>query len=114
MSQPQIITLLNGCCGNSSLTQVRSNWPYRIIYGQLAPSWPYPSFIGLLGQLSTSPTPRPLPLFLGLGVLSIFQGPIAPLATTRALGPTPYISGVLASLGHLGPLRPTVRGMRDP
>ncbi|MBW0532897.1 hypothetical protein O181_072612 [Austropuccinia psidii MF-1] len=43
MSQPQRITLLNGCCGNSSLTQVRANWPYHIIYGQLTPSsslWP--------------------------------------------------------------------------
>ncbi|MBW0541445.1 hypothetical protein O181_081160 [Austropuccinia psidii MF-1] len=114
LSQPQIITLLNGCCGNSILTQVRANWPYHIIYAQLAPSsalWPlgyltsslaiyglrpYTAFIGPLGQLPTSPTPRPLPLFLGLGVLSIFQGPMAPLATTRALGPTPYISTVLA------------------
>ncbi|MBW0535022.1 hypothetical protein O181_074737 [Austropuccinia psidii MF-1] len=71
-------------------------------------NWPYPAFIGIIGQFSNSPTPRPLSLSLGLGVFSVFQGPIAP-------GPTPYNMGrsfrpPMASMAHclwsLGPLGP--------
>ncbi|MBW0470459.1 hypothetical protein O181_010174 [Austropuccinia psidii MF-1] len=101
----------NGCCGNYSLT------PF---YGQLGHTtfhWPltspnlmhglkqYPALIGLFGQLSISPTLRPIPLVLGLGVLSAFQGPLASLATTKLLGLTPLIMGLLA-MGPLGPFLP--------
>ncbi|MBW0546796.1 hypothetical protein O181_086511 [Austropuccinia psidii MF-1] len=55
--------------------------------------WPYPAFIGPIGQFPTPPTPKSLSLFLGLWVFSVFQGPMASLATTRALGPTLYIKG---------------------
>ncbi|MBW0529570.1 hypothetical protein O181_069285 [Austropuccinia psidii MF-1] len=54
---------------------------------------PYPALIGLLGQQFTSSTPRPVPLVLGLGGPVTFQGPLASLVTTRALGPTPLIMG---------------------
>ncbi|MBW0515795.1 hypothetical protein O181_055510 [Austropuccinia psidii MF-1] len=108
------------------------NWPYDkfmanftplVLYGLLAIApfhWanmapnllyvlrPYPAFIRLIGRFPTSPTPRPFSLFLGLGVFSVFQRPLAPLATTRNLGPTLYIKGwtLMAFLGHLGPLLP--------
>ncbi|MBW0545124.1 hypothetical protein O181_084839 [Austropuccinia psidii MF-1] len=68
------------------------NWPYNMfmaIHGLK----PYPALIGLIGQFSTSPTPIPLSLSLVVDVFSVFQGPMALLATTRFFGPTPYIIG---------------------
>ncbi|MBW0537571.1 hypothetical protein O181_077286 [Austropuccinia psidii MF-1] len=66
---------------------------------------PYPALIGLFGQLSTSPTPRPIPLFCAWGVHLDFQGPMGALAITRVLGPTPLIMGILGHLDPLGPLQ---------
>ncbi|MBW0569955.1 hypothetical protein O181_109670 [Austropuccinia psidii MF-1] len=84
VSQPQRMTLLYWCCGNSNL---RPGWgqlatPY--LYGQFGPLWcpmafftyhsslanhglrPYPAIIGLPGQF-----PYPQPLLSGLGGLSV-------------------------------------------
>ncbi|MBW0584316.1 hypothetical protein O181_124031 [Austropuccinia psidii MF-1] len=64
---------------------------------------PYPETIGLFGQFSTSPAPKPTPLFWAWGVH------LAPQALTRAFGPTPLTMGSkaqMAFLGHLGPLKP--------
>ncbi|MBW0541638.1 hypothetical protein O181_081353 [Austropuccinia psidii MF-1] len=82
LSQPQIITLLYWCCGNSSLTQARDNWPYHIIYGQLDP-------LVLYGLLANSPPHQPQPITFAFGRGGSFQ-------SSRGLwplGPTPYISG---------------------
>ncbi|MBW0572805.1 hypothetical protein O181_112520, partial [Austropuccinia psidii MF-1] len=68
-----------------------ANWPPWVFYGihTMTPPHghftastilyglrPYPAVIGLLGQFSTSPTPRPSSLILGLGG----QPPMAPTA----------------------------------
>ncbi|MBW0549886.1 hypothetical protein O181_089601 [Austropuccinia psidii MF-1] len=90
LSQPQISTPLNGCCGNSNLNPSNMHWPYNMFMANCTPFgslWPlghntlplskyglrpYPTFIGPIGQFPTSPTPRPLSLFLGLrGLLSL-------------------------------------------
>ncbi|MBW0470091.1 hypothetical protein O181_009806 [Austropuccinia psidii MF-1] len=74
--------------------------------GHILHNWPFWQILHLTNPLANS-------FVLGLGVHLDFQGPFAPLATTRALGPTPLIMGVL---GNLDPLRsvgsnprPTVR-----
>ncbi|MBW0523700.1 hypothetical protein O181_063415 [Austropuccinia psidii MF-1] len=59
VSQPQRMTLLDGCCRNSAWSQAGANWSHHVFYCQLAPfgllwpqaiSWPIP----------ITPTPRPL------------------------------------------------------
>ncbi|MBW0475275.1 hypothetical protein O181_014990 [Austropuccinia psidii MF-1] len=109
----------NGCWGNSGLNPVYVQLAISPFYWSLmGPNLiyglrPYAAFISLVGQFSTSPTPRPLSFSLGLGGLFGLPGPMAALTNTRSLGPTPYIMGVLAFLRHLGPLwplQPIVRG----
>ncbi|MBW0523730.1 hypothetical protein O181_063445 [Austropuccinia psidii MF-1] len=70
-------------------TSTGHSWPQTSIY-DLRPS---PALIGLLGQLSTSPTPRPIPLVLGLG---------CPFSLPRAL---PLL------LWAFGPFRPPTASM---
>ncbi|MBW0575129.1 hypothetical protein O181_114844 [Austropuccinia psidii MF-1] len=76
---------------------------------------------GPFGQSFTSPTPRPIPFFWALGVHLYFLEPLAPLETTRALGPTRLIMGFLGHLAPQLPLpstghnpRPTLRGTLRP
>ncbi|MBW0585652.1 hypothetical protein O181_125367 [Austropuccinia psidii MF-1] len=69
-------------------------WPQAISCRHW-PSWPIP----------TSPTPRPSSLILGLGVILSSRGPPGPLAIILGFRATPSIIGVLAFLGHLGPLK---------
>ncbi|MBW0509126.1 hypothetical protein O181_048841 [Austropuccinia psidii MF-1] len=82
MSQPGIITPLNGCCGNSSWSPGYGQLAIKDVYGQLYPFgalWPiggntpppakygprpYPAFIG---QFSTLPIPKPLSFFWAWG-----------------------------------------------
>ncbi|MBW0558976.1 hypothetical protein O181_098691 [Austropuccinia psidii MF-1] len=52
---------------------------------------PYPSTIGPYGQLSTSPTPWPIPFFWAWGIHPVFQGLLDPQYITRAFRPTPLI-----------------------
>ncbi|MBW0466415.1 hypothetical protein O181_006130 [Austropuccinia psidii MF-1] len=62
VSQPRIITPLNGCCSNYILTQVRANLPYHIIYGQLPPSsalFPLGHIQPSLAFLANSPPHQP-------------------------------------------------------
>ncbi|MBW0532237.1 hypothetical protein O181_071952 [Austropuccinia psidii MF-1] len=33
LSQPRVMTLLHGCCGNPAWNQVGANWPHHILYG---------------------------------------------------------------------------------
>ncbi|MBW0538317.1 hypothetical protein O181_078032 [Austropuccinia psidii MF-1] len=69
LSQPQVMTLLHGCCGNPAWNQVGANWPHHIFNGQLGPfghstfPWPFmaPIIIGLPGQF---PYPQPPGLYL--------------------------------------------------
>ncbi|MBW0545090.1 hypothetical protein O181_084805 [Austropuccinia psidii MF-1] len=61
-----------------------------------------------LAPLANSPPHQPpshYPCFWAWGVFSVSEGPMAPLATTRALGPTIYISRVWAK-GQLDPFWP--------
>ncbi|MBW0526892.1 hypothetical protein O181_066607 [Austropuccinia psidii MF-1] len=69
-----------------------NNWSILVLYGL----WATPSFTGPLWPQANS-------LVLGLGVHLDFQWPLVPLATTRALGPTPFIMGILGHLDHLWP-----------
>ncbi|MBW0525453.1 hypothetical protein O181_065168 [Austropuccinia psidii MF-1] len=121
MSQPRAITPPMGVCGNHSLTSFYVQLAISSFLWPIGPYWcfmafgthllslanhglrPYPALIGLFGRSSTSPTARPIPSFWALGVHMDFQGPLAPLATTRAFGKTHLIMGFL---GHLDPLRP--------
>ncbi|MBW0580843.1 hypothetical protein O181_120558 [Austropuccinia psidii MF-1] len=85
-SQPQIITPLNGCCGNSSLTQVRANWPYHIIYDQLAPSislWPQAISCHHWPSWPTLHLTNPQAITIVLGHLC----PLWPLPPVGLLGP---------------------------
>ncbi|MBW0574266.1 hypothetical protein O181_113981, partial [Austropuccinia psidii MF-1] len=90
----------------------RANWPYHIIYGNCPPLGhltsslakyvpkPYPAFIGLIGQFSTSTTPRPLPLFLVLAKRG--QGGIPP-APKPQVGPPEPVCDPKWPKGTLGP-----------
>ncbi|MBW0512709.1 hypothetical protein O181_052424 [Austropuccinia psidii MF-1] len=111
---------LNGCCGNSILTQVRANWPYHIIYGKLAPSsnlWPswltlhltnpqsITFFLGLGGPLDLPEAYGPWhnPLYLwGFGLNGLF-GPFRP--PTASTVDSPW------SVGPLGPFWPKSKGV---
>ncbi|MBW0534847.1 hypothetical protein O181_074562 [Austropuccinia psidii MF-1] len=61
-----------------------ANWPPLVLYGLLVIA-PFPLAISCHHwppwPTSTSPTSRPLSLFLGPGVLSVFQGSKDPLAS---------------------------------
>ncbi|MBW0576714.1 hypothetical protein O181_116429 [Austropuccinia psidii MF-1] len=80
-----------------------ANWPPWVFYGihAMTPPHglrPYAAVIGLLGQFSTSRTPRPSSSILGLG------GPLQPL---RPMGRgLRSISHGPRSVGHLGPFWP--------
>ncbi|MBW0563644.1 hypothetical protein O181_103359 [Austropuccinia psidii MF-1] len=76
-----------------------ANWPPLVLYGLR----PYPAFIQPFGQLSTSPTPRPLPLFLGLGGPYNLLGAYGPSSHLQTSWPNPFYYG---GLGHLGPFWP--------
>ncbi|MBW0508433.1 hypothetical protein O181_048148 [Austropuccinia psidii MF-1] len=67
---------------------------------------PYPAFIGLIGQLFTSPTPRPLSLFLGLGGIFSLPGAYAPSSHHHRPWPNPLYWGGFGLNGLLGPFRP--------
>ncbi|MBW0562800.1 hypothetical protein O181_102515 [Austropuccinia psidii MF-1] len=93
------------------------NWAYNmfmancnllVLYGLLAITpfhWPNMAsghILPSLASLANSPPHQPpghYPCFFPWRVLSVFQGPMAPLATTRALGRTLNIRGS-------GPFRP--------
>ncbi|MBW0518385.1 hypothetical protein O181_058100 [Austropuccinia psidii MF-1] len=108
VSQPHRMTLLHLVLRQfQPENQVGANWPPHIFYGQLAPSgalWPFghswPQAISCNQwppwPISTTPTPRPLSLFLGLGVPFVFQEVLGPLAITIILGPRPFIKGFRA------------------
>ncbi|MBW0471428.1 hypothetical protein O181_011143 [Austropuccinia psidii MF-1] len=94
------------------------NWPYNVfitnctllvLYVLLALTpfhWPYPAFIGLIGQFPTSPTPRPLSLFLRLG--SLLSIPVGYGSSSHHQGPWPNPSyeGGLGLKALFGPFRP--------
>ncbi|MBW0515628.1 hypothetical protein O181_055343 [Austropuccinia psidii MF-1] len=92
-----------------------ANWSILVLYGLWVTSpelaiyglMPYPALICLFGQLSISSTPRPIPLVLGLGFLSPFQGPEAP-------GPYPFDQGLKGHLRPLQCLQPAGRGPYGP
>ncbi|MBW0517746.1 hypothetical protein O181_057461 [Austropuccinia psidii MF-1] len=86
----------------------------NLIYGLR----PYPETIGLFAQFSTLPTPRLIPFF-GPGRFCLdVQEILAPLANTRAIGPTRFIMGSRAiwalygpqSVGPLGRFWPKSKG----
>ncbi|MBW0583236.1 hypothetical protein O181_122951 [Austropuccinia psidii MF-1] len=112
LSQPQVMTLLHGCCDNPAWNQVGANWPHNIFYGQLAPfgvlwpfgdstfPWPFMAsghILPLLASLANFhiPNPRPLSLFLGLEVSFCLLGGSGPPSQNH-----PF------SLGGLGPKWP--------
>ncbi|MBW0475522.1 hypothetical protein O181_015237 [Austropuccinia psidii MF-1] len=67
---------------------------------------PYPDFIGLMGQFSTSPTPRPLSLFLGMGGLFSLAGAYGPPSHHQGPWPNPLYYGGFGLNGLFGPFRP--------
>ncbi|MBW0528789.1 hypothetical protein O181_068504 [Austropuccinia psidii MF-1] len=63
LSQPQRLTLLHGCCGNSNqepswgqLATPYPLWPIGPLWCSMA-IWPYPAIIGLLGQFPHHQSP---------------------------------------------------------
>ncbi|MBW0576447.1 hypothetical protein O181_116162 [Austropuccinia psidii MF-1] len=95
MSQPQVMTLLHGCCGNLAWDQVGANWPHHIFYGQLDPFgllWPFGHttfpwrfmasghILPSLAFLANShiPNPQASIFFLGLGVSFVLLGGSGP------------------------------------
>ncbi|MBW0533056.1 hypothetical protein O181_072771 [Austropuccinia psidii MF-1] len=97
--------------------QPGANWPHHIFMSNLAPSgalwhfghitisWPFMASGHILPSLASLadfhiPNPQASTLFFGPG------GVLGPLALIIGSGPTLFIRGSLAFLGHLGPLRP--------
>ncbi|MBW0521769.1 hypothetical protein O181_061484 [Austropuccinia psidii MF-1] len=58
LSQPRVMALLHGCCGNLAWDQVGANWTHHILYGQLAPfgyitfPWPFMASSNILPSLA--------------------------------------------------------------
>ncbi|MBW0484267.1 hypothetical protein O181_023982 [Austropuccinia psidii MF-1] len=85
-----------------------ANCTLLVLYGLLAITrfrWPYPAFIG---QFPTSPTSRPLSLFLGLGGPFNLLGAYGPSSHLQGSWPNPFYHGALGLngpwyVGHLGP-----------
>ncbi|MBW0560751.1 hypothetical protein O181_100466 [Austropuccinia psidii MF-1] len=111
LSQSRVITPPMGLCGKYSLTLLYCQLVMASVLWPIGSFWcfmafgpyhlslatyglrPYPATIGPFSQFSTSPTPRPVPLFCAWGVHLAFQGLEASSAITRAFGPTPLNMG---------------------
>ncbi|MBW0586270.1 hypothetical protein O181_125985 [Austropuccinia psidii MF-1] len=113
VSQPQVMTLLHGCCGNPAWNQVGANWPHHIVYGQLAPfcvlwTFGHSTFPLASGHILPSlaflanfhiPNPQASIFVLVLGVSFCLLGGSGPPSHNHILG-HPF------SLGGLGPKWP--------
>ncbi|MBW0583008.1 hypothetical protein O181_122723 [Austropuccinia psidii MF-1] len=103
LSQPRVMTLLHGCCGNPAWNQVGANWPHHIFYGQLVPSgalwnfghgtspWPFMASGHILPSLAFLanfhiPNPQASIFFLGLGVSFCLLGGSGPPMASTACG----------------------------
>ncbi|MBW0582312.1 hypothetical protein O181_122027 [Austropuccinia psidii MF-1] len=74
-------------------------------------SWPYPAFIGVIGQFSTSPTARPLSLVLRLWGLLSLPGAYGPSSHHQGPWTNPLYYGGFGLNGLFGPFRPPTASM---